>query len=62
MTIETGKTYYAAPLATAVRAIGPTTRRRNQPMWEVEPLNGPNKGQRMDLPASSLMVKVAVCR
>lgn len=62
MNIETGKTYYAAPLLTAVRAIAPTTRRRNQPMWEVEALTGPTKGQRLDIPASSLAVKVAVCR
>lgn len=49
MAVETGKTYRFSKSGNLVRAIAPTTRYRGQPMWEVERVDGANKGKRMDV-------------
>lgn len=59
MTIETGKIYIFMKSGNPVVAIAPTTRYRNQPMWEVERVDGQSAGKRMDVPASALLTKEA---
>lgn len=55
MNIQSGSTYQLQQLGTTVKALAPTTRRRNTPMWEVIHLDGPHQGQHMDVPSLSLV-------
>ncbi len=54
-TVKTGETYVFQKSGNKVKAIGPTTRHRGLPMWEVERVDGTSVGKRMDVPERSLL-------
>lgn len=59
MGVEAGKTYIFVKSGNEVRAIAPTTRYRDQPMWEVERTQGDSAGKRMDVPESALVNRLS---
>ncbi len=52
--IKIGSLYVFTKSGNTVRAIAPTTRYRNMPMWEVERVSGASAGKRMDVPERAL--------
>ena len=55
MTVKAGELYFFTKSGNQVRAIAPTTRYRNQPMWEVERTSGESAGKRLDVPEHALV-------
>lgn len=55
--VEAGHVYVFTKSGNRVRAIAPTTRHRNMPMWEVERVDGKSAGKRMDVPERALVVE-----
>lgn len=53
--IEVGHVYVFTKSGNRVKAIAPTTRHRNMPMWEVERVDGQSVGKRMDVPERALV-------
>lgn len=53
--IQVGHNYVFTKSGNQVKAIGPTTRHRNLPMWEVERVDGLSVGKRMDVPERALV-------